>query len=102
MKDSYLSHSTGGQGHSLAYVSVRNFPSQREVVSSSSKVLQETYFWSVLHYHRNRETQVAIKAGENLASVDLSCKQPNSLALLGEGWGKASPLLYNVKGTIDL
>lgn len=102
MKDSYLAHSTGGQGNSLAYISTRNFPSLREVVSSSTKVLQETYFWSALHYHRSRETQVATKAGENFASVDLSSKQPNSPALLGEGWGKASPLLYNAKGTVDL
>lgn len=69
VKDNYLTHSTGGQVHSVAYVSARNFPSQTEVVSSSSKVLQETYFWSVLYYHRSRGTQVATKAGGNLTSV---------------------------------
>jgi len=82
VKDSYLTHSTGGQGHSLAYVPARNFPSQREVVSRSSKVSQETHFWSVLHHHSSRGTQVAIRAVENLASVDLSSKQRKSPALL--------------------
>lgn len=48
------------------------------------------------------QKQVAMKAEEKLASVELSAKQPNCRVLLGEGRGNASPVLYNVKGDTDL
>lgn len=66
VKDSYLTHSMGGQGHSLADTSryLQGISHLHEyVLPTASRSYRKTSFWSGLCYHRSRGTEVPTKAG---------------------------------------